>query len=206
MNETRLFGFFSGFDPSRGFPSNVECFLREKLSQRETLVFIASNPVGHTKTDHYAAVTHGWFEAAGLSFACYHVIDDRTEPAHAAQLISEASCVFLMGGKTGMQMAFLRETGLAQAIQCSSAAIFGLSAGAINMGAVSLDIDESLEPHEGLALADITIHPHFDPQNRDELSTLLRLSAQFPIYAMRDDSAIFVQNNQNSFMGEIIKL
>ena len=203
---SRLLGFFSNFEPSRGFPPEVADYLRAHLTQRESLVFIASNPAGYTKTDHYAAQQHGWFEAAGLPFTRYHKIDDRTSPAQAAQLVREASCVYLMGGTTGLQMRFLLDYGLDQAIRETGAAVLGLSAGAVNMAKHALDITESLEPHAGLNLADITVHPHFDPADQDELATLRALSARFPIHAMRDGSAVFVKDNHATLIGEITKL
>ena len=202
----RLLGFFSNFEPSHGFPPEVAAFLRAHLTQRESLVFVTSNPAGHTKTDHYAALTHSWFEAAGLPFAHCHVIDDRVEPTQAAQLISEASCVFLMGGTTGLQMRFLLDYGLDQAIRETKAAILGFSAGAINMATRGIDPDDLPKVHEGLGLVNISVYPHFDPADQDELSTLQALSARFPIHAMRDDSAIFVKNDHVTFIGEIRKI
>ena len=206
MNTTRLLGFFSNFDPARGFPSEVAAFLRAHLTQRDSLVFITSNPAGHAKTDHYAAQQHGWFEAAGLPFTHYHAVDSRTSPAQAAQLVREASCVYLMGGETGLQMQFLRDYGLVQPIRETHAAIMGLSAGAINMAARGVDPDDWPKVHECLGLANISVFPHFDPANQDELSTLQRISARFPIHAMQDESAIFVKNGQTTFIGEITKL
>jgi len=199
---SRLLGFFSGFP--NGFSPNVAAFLREHLAQRERLVFITSNPAG-TKTDHYAAMMHGWFEEVSLPFARYHAIDDRIEPARAVQLTEGADCVFLMGGKTGLQMQFLRSFGLDEAICNSPAMVLGLSAGAINMAKISFDMEESLIPHEGLGLTDITIHPHFDSANEDELAKLQCVATQFPVYAMKDDSAIFVQGEHITCMGEIMK-
>ena len=43
-----------------------------------------------------------------------------------------------------------------------------------------------------LDLADITVKPHFEPDNKQVLSALLRISMELPIYAMEDDSAIFI--------------
>ena len=198
----RLLGFFSGF-PSHHFPADVADRLRGELARRDSMAFVCTDPAGHAKTDRYAAIMHGCFEEIGLPFAQVHVIDDRVEPSRAAQLVQEASCVHLMGGNTGTQLQFLRETGLDSAICDSPAALLGVSAGAINMGKRSLNTEESLVPYEGLGLADITVHPHFDPNDKEMLSALLRVSKDLPICAMEDDSAIFVAGERVSSMGKI---
>ncbi|MCL2445459.1 MAG: peptidase E [Oscillospiraceae bacterium] len=200
---SRLLGLFSGFP--RGFPPEVAAFLREHLTQHESLAFVASNVANHAKTDHYAATLNDYFAKAGVHFSRYHMLDGRISFAHAVQLATETDCVFLMGGNPATQIQYLRESGLAQAIAGTHAAVFGLSAGAINMAKTAFDDTQSPSTYAGLGLADITIHPHFDPQKQDELAAIRQVSAKRPIYAMKDESAIFVQNEQNTFMGEIIK-
>jgi len=198
----RLLGFFSGF-PSHHFPSDIADRLREELTRRGSLVFVCTDPAEHAKIDFHAAGMHGMFEEIGLPFAQCHAIDDRVEPSLAAQLIREASCVFLMGGHPGKQIQFLRETGLDSAIRNSPAALLGVSAGAMNMGKRSLDMNEAPVLYKGLGLENITVHPHFDPTDQDMLSALLRVSEDLPICAMEDDSAIFVAGDRVSSMGEI---
>jgi len=200
----RLLAFFSGF-PSRRFPDNVAERLREEFAEarRGSIVFVSAWPAEHAENDRDAAIMYACFEEIGLPFAQYHVIDSRAEPSRAAQLIREASCVHLMGGHPGKQIQFLRETGLDSAVCDSSAALLGVSAGAINMGKRSLDTKDSSVPYEGLGLADITVKPHFDPKNRRVLRTLLRISKGLPICAMEDDSAIFVKGGRVSSMGKI---
>jgi len=199
----RLLGFFSGFP--QGFPPEVAAFLREHLTQRERLAFVTSNPANHAKADRHAAALNDYFAKADVPFARYHVLDGRISFAHALQLTAEADCVFLMGGSPATQMQYLHESGLARAIAGSQAAVLGLSAGAINMAKTSFDETQSPPIYAGLGLADIIIHPHFDPEKRDELAAIQQVSAQHPIYAMKDESAVFVQNGQNTFMGKIAK-
>ena len=200
--EHRLLGFFSGF-PSRHFPHNIAGRLCEELTRRSSMVFVSAWPAEHAETDRDAAIMYACFEEIGLPFAQYYVIDNRMEPSRAARLIQEASCVHLMGGHPGLQIKFLRGTGLDTAICNSPAVLLGVSAGAINMGKRSLDTKESLTPYKGLGLADITVKPHFEPKKRKVLKTLLRISEDLPICAMEDDSAIFVAGDCVSSMGEI---
>ena len=201
----RLFGLFSGF-PSYHFPLDIANRFRKEFAKRDRMVFVCSDPADHERTDREVPIMRGCFEEIGLSFARYDVIDDRIEPVRAAQWISEATCIHLMGGHPGLQRQYLRETGLDTALRRSSAALFGVSAGAINMAVHSLDTKESLEPYEGLGLVGITVKPHFDPQNLKLVSTLKGISYKLPIHAMEDNSAIFIAGEDLSFMGSIYRV
>lgn len=200
--ESRLLGFFSGF-PSRRFPEEIAARLREEITNRDSLVFISAWPTDYARNDSDATGMHGMFEACGMPFARYCVIDERTEAADAVRLIQEASCVFLMGGHPGLQFRLIREKGLADALRHASAATLGVSAGSINMAKHSLDTKESPVPYDGLGLADVTIKPHFDPANEQVLATLLQISMELPICATEDNSAIFVKDNHVSYTGRI---
>jgi len=197
-----LLGYFSGF-PKYQFPRDIAERLLEEITQRNSMVYVCADPTDHEKTDYYMAIMRECSEAIGLNFAQYHVIDNRVKISQATQWIERASCVHLMGGHPGLQIQFLRDTGLDDVIRDTNAAILGVSAGAINMGVHSLDTKESLVPYKGLGLADITIKPHFEPNNQQVLSDLLYVSMELPICAMEDDSAIFVAGDRVSSIGEI---
>ena len=198
----RLFGFFSGF-PNRRFPCEIAERLREELLVFDSFVCVSAWPADHERNDIDLTNMHGLFEEYNMPFARKYVIDNRTEIAHAARWIREASCVFLMGGYPKLQLELMRDLDLDSAIRNADAAVLGLSAGSINMAERSLDTKESPVPYDGLGLADITVKPHFEPKNRQVLSTLLQISMELPICAMEDDSAIFVAGDNVSFTGQI---
>lgn len=202
MCDDRLLGFFSGF-PSHHFPPRVAEQLGKGLSQRDTLVFVSAWPSEYAKNDSDAAGMHAMFAACNLPFARCQVLDNRMEAACARQWVREASCVFLMGGHPGWQRQWMRDTGVDDAICSASCAVLGVSAGAINMAERALDTKESTRPYEGLGLADITVKPHFTLDNRQVLATLLPISMQLPLYAMQDDSAIFVLGDSMTHTGQI---
>ena len=198
----RLFGFFSGF-PGRVLPHEIAKRLREELVKRDTFVCISAWPADYERNDSDLLDMHGLFEDFNMPFARQYVIDNRTEAFLAAQLIHEASCVFLMGGYPKLQLELMRNKRLDAAICSSDSAVLGLSAGSINMAKRSLDTKESPAPYDGLGLADITVKPHFKLDNEQVLSTLLRISMDLPICAMEDDSAIFVAGENISYTGQI---
>lgn len=201
MND-RLLGFFSGF-PDHRFPRDVAKRLGEGLRCRDSLVFVSAWPTDYARNDSDSAGMHGMFEECSIPFARYDVIDNRMEASQAARLIHESSCVFLMGGHPGLQMQLMRDKGLDAAIRDAAAAVLGVSAGAINMAKRSLDTKESPNPYDGLGLADVTVKPHFAIENQQVLSTLLQISMALPVYAMEDNSAIFVAGGRISLMGQI---
>jgi len=201
----RLFAFFSGF-PNYSFPHDIAKRLSEELTNRNSLVFVSAWPADYARNDSDLAGMHGMFEKCDIPFAWHYVIDNRAEASYAARLVHDSSCVFLMGGHPGLQLQLIQDLNLDVAIHDSDAAVLGVSAGAINMAKHSLDTKESHVPYNGLDLADITVKPHFDLENRQVLSTLLQISMGLPIYAMEDDSAIFVANDHISYAGQIHRI
>ena len=198
----RLLGFFSGF-PNHSFPQDVAKRLSKELTNRKNLIFVTAWPEDYVKNDSDSIGMHGMFEKCNIHFAQHFVIDNRMEASQAKQLIYEASCVFLMGGHPGLQLQLIHDKDLGVAICDIDATVLGVSAGAINMAINSFDTKESLVPYSGLGLADITIKPHFEPENKRIVSKLLQISKNLPIYAMEDDSAIFVVGDRISSMGDI---
>lgn len=198
----RLLGFFSGF-PNYRFPLDVAKRLSEELTHRDSIVFVSAWPEDHARNDSDSVGMHGMFKEYSIPFERNYVIDNRMEASRATQLIHEASCVFLMGGHPRLQLQLIRDTGLDVAICGATAAVLGVSAGAINMAKCSLDTKESLAPYDGLGLADITVKPHFKLEDRQVLSTLLQISMELPICAMEDNSAIFVAGDCISYTGQI---
>lgn len=200
--ERPLLGFFSGF-PSRRFPRDVGERLGRELSRDGGLVFVSAWPEDYEKNDSDSAGMYQMFLEYGLPFLEHTIIDGRTGASRARELMREASCVFLMGGHPGKQRKLLRDLGLDAAVLDSSAAVLGVSAGAINMARRSLDTKESPVPYDGLGLADITVKPHFCKEDRQVLEDLLRISMELPICAMEDDSAIFVAGGAVSCTGTV---
>jgi len=198
----RLLGFFSGF-PNKKFPINIAERLCEELLVRDSFVCVSAWPADYERNDIDLINMHGLFADYNMSFAKQHIIDNRTESSRAVQLIHETSCVFLMGGYPKLQMELMRNTNIDVAIRNTHAAVLGLSAGSINMAKRSLDTKESLIPYDGLGLADFTVKPHFELDNQQVLSTLLQISTELPIYAMEDDSAMFVAGEDVSYTGNV---
>ena len=200
----KMLGFFSGF-PTHHFPVDIAKRLREELTVRDNLVFVSAWPSDYEKNDSDSAGMHHMFVECNMPFKQYYVIDNRKDASDAKRLIREASCIFLMGGNAVQQFQLIYEKGIFEEIRRSFAVILGVSAGASNMAKRALDIWESLMPYDGLGLADITIKAHITQENKELLQTLLQVSVEnnLPIYAMEDESAIFIQENHVTYIGNI---
>ena len=198
----RFLAFFSGF-PTHHFPDEIAARLKKEITVRNDLVFISAWPSDFSRNDDDAAGMHEMFAEQGIGFDRFHVIDDRTEPEHALKLITEASCVFLMGGNATEQMRLICDKGIRGALISSAAVTLGVSAGSMNMGKTTVDIWESLVPYEGLGFADITVIGHFSYDEEERVDLMKKVSMDCPVCAMEDESAIFILSSQVTCTGEI---
>lgn len=120
-------GWFNDF-----FPEKLSKQLQEDITDRRSLVMISSDPL---RDDANGAVERSWLDQADISFNDYQSIDYRVQKEDAQSLIQKASVIFLLGGDTLKQNAFLADYELAEWIKESNAIVMGASAGAINMSA-----------------------------------------------------------------------
>ena len=197
----KLLGFFSGF-PAHHFTDEINQVFRENLPVRGRLVFISAWPEDHARNDEDSDGMHQMFAERGMGFASHFVIDRRTSPTEAAELVRAAGCIFLMGGDPVLQMALIRDLGLVSPLRDSRTVILGVSAGAMNMGRQVAEIWDSKAFYEGLGLADITIKSHYT--EGDWFVPLLKeLSRAHPIVAMEDESAIFINEDGKRALGRM---
>jgi len=203
-----VYYFFSGFDKDKGFSPEIGQSLRECITARKSLLFIASSPSAHEKTDFYINITINLFRNIGVEFENYDVLDDRKPKTEYAELLKNACAVFLCGGTTLLQIDFLRKNDLIPLLKQSGGVIMGVSAGAINMAVTSFysaDKDHGqTHTYEGIGLADISVEPHFSIENTVLLEKeLLPFSEKTDIYAMCDGSAIKVCDGKREYFGDI---
>lgn len=201
----KLLGFFSGF-PTRHFPIDIMERLREELTVRDSLVFVSAWPSDYERNDSDSTGMYAMFDEYNMPFKRYSIIDNRTTADDAKRLIQEASCIFLMGGHAVWQFQLICDKDILDEIRKSTAVILGVSAGSSNMAKHALDIWESPVPYDGLGLADITIKAHVTYKNQELLQTLSQISMEqnLPICAMEDESAIFVKENEVTYVGQIL--
>ena len=197
----KLIGFFSGF-PTHHFTDEIVNILREKLTVRDSLVFVSAWPDDFTQNDDDSDGMHEMFAERDMPFKRHTVIDHRTTADESIKLICGASCIFLMGGNATLQIQLIRDKGIFDEIRQSNAVILGVSAGAMNMGKHTVDIYESLTPYDGLGFADITVKAHY-PLEEELLEKVKQLSMELPVCLMENESAIFVKQDRIMQIGRI---
>ena len=197
----KLIGFFSGF-PTHHFTDEIVNILREKLTVRDSLVFVSAWPDDCAQNDDDSDGMHEMFAERDMPFKRYTVIDHRTTADEAIKLVRSASCIFLMGGNATLQIQMMCDKGIFNAIRQSNAVILGVSAGAMNMGKHTVDIYESLKPYEGLGFADITVKAHY-PLEEELLQKVKQVSMELPVCLMENESAIFVKQDCIMQIGRI---
>lgn len=198
-----LLALFSGF-PDHHFSEEITKRLREELKQRKSIVFITACPNDYAQNDDDCDGMHEMFAEQGLSFENHCVIDNRTAPSDAKKLVENADCIFLMGGGVcEEQLDLIRRKDCYDALLDSHAAIFGVSAGSMNMAINTVDFSESMEPFRGLEFTNITVSCHHDPKDTWRYEQTLRMSEDRVVYAMEDMSAFFIKEGRIETVGTI---
>ncbi|MBP5151486.1 MAG: Type 1 glutamine amidotransferase-like domain-containing protein [Lachnospiraceae bacterium] len=198
-----LLALFSGF-PDHHFSEEITNRLREELTVRKSIVFITACPLDYEKNDDDSDGMHEMFAEQGLGFENHSVIDKRTEPSEAKALVENADCIFLMGGGACEdQLNLIREKGCYEALLDCHAAIFGVSAGSMNMARNTVDFFDSMEPFPGLGFTNITVSCHHDPEDTWRFEKTLEMSESRKVYAMEDMSALFIKNGKIDIVGSI---
>ncbi len=196
-------GWFNTF-----FPENLEIMLQKDLKDRKSLVLISSNP---SLSEDNGAAERSWLDHADIKFDETHLINYRVPKEEAHSLIETVSVIFLLGGDTIKQHAFLKEYELADAIKNSSAVVIGASAGAINMSAkwvCSKNFGYPVETstvYEGIGLHDFAVLSHFDLENNlaQVQEELAALSEELDVYVSNKDCALRVQGDRIDILGDV---
>ena len=197
---------FSGF-PEHHFSKEITDRLREELTKRQSIVFITACPLDYAQNDDDCDGMHEMFVEQGLGFEKHCVIDERTEPEAAKELVENADCIFLMGGGVcEEQLDLIRRKGCYDALIDCHAAIFGVSAGSMNMARKTVDFFESPEAFDGLGLTNITVSCHHDPEDTWRYEQTLRMSEDRTVYAMEDMSAFFIKEGRIDVVGTIYRV
>ena len=197
---------FSGF-PEHHFSKEITERLRAELTERKSIVFITACPLDYEQNDDDCDGMYEMFAEQGLPFEKHCVIDKRTEPEVAKKLVENADCIFLMGGGVcEEQLDLIREKGCYDALLDCHAAIFGVSAGSMNMARKTVDFFESMEAFDGLGLTNITVSCHHDPEDTWRFEQTLRMSEDRTVYAMEDMSAFFIKGGRIDVVGTIYRV
>ena len=105
--------------------------MKEHLPSKFSALFVCLDPNDNTFTDQYVADVKMAFEAEGMTFEKYAVLDNRSAN-QASSLVAEADLIVLAGGHVPTQNAFLNSVGMRELLQSSDKFVIGSSAGSMN--------------------------------------------------------------------------
>ncbi len=194
----------SGFP--NGFTDDFSRLLKKYIKTGTNFVFVASKFEDiHDKTDWYCNHFLKMFSNCGITFGSSDVIDSRMSKETAQDKVRNADVLWLAGGDTPTQFAYLKSYELIPYIREQKGVIIGMSAGSINMGKMAVCTvtceHNKLEIYEAIGLVEFSVEPHFDKDNiTDEL---LELSEKYPLYGICDDSAIICTEDNTTYIGDV---
>ncbi|SHN59565.1 cyanophycinase [Paenibacillus sp. ov031] len=193
------------------FPEKLVKLLHEDITDRKSLVMISADPSGYTgeqiNFDDVSEWT--WLKQANIIFDEYHFIDYRMQKEDARRFIQNASVIFLCGGYPALQNDFLAEYELSNVIKNSNAVIMGASAGALNMAAKWLSLNNTDEVETSTIYDGIGFdHFAYESHSQRDYATfvqgyLLPLSEEIDVYAAEQESAIRVKGGKIEIMGPV---
>lgn len=194
----------SGFP--NGFSDDFIRALKTHIKTGGNFVFIASDFEGiYEKTDSYCNYFLKMFSECGIDFESIKVIDGRVSKEITKDIVRNANVIWLAGGNTTKQFAYLESYGLIPYIREQKGVVIGMSAGSINMTKTAICTltcgHDELKIYEALGLVEFSIEPHFDKDNITE--ELLIISKKYPLYGICDESAIICTEDNISFIGDI---
>ena len=193
-------------DFPNGFTDDFSSLLKTYIKTGMNFVFIASEFENiYEITDWYCNHFLKMFSDCGITFGSVDVIDSRMPKETAQDTVRNADVLWLAGGDTPTQFAYLESYGLIPYIREQKGVIIGMSAGSINMAKTAVCTltckHDKLEIYEALRLVEFSVEPHFDKDNiTDEL---LVLSEKYPLYGICDNGAIVCTEDNTLYIGDV---
>lgn len=199
----------STFD-KKGISHIIASELKRVINDTQRILFIASDPNGHEKTDKYAELFYHLFHESGIVFGEYSIMDNRKTDYGYVHVVENTPCIFLCGGLTLLQYDFLKHNDLINPIKNHKGVVIGMSAGAINMACHSVIANPAYPPvrtFEGMGLVDITVIPHFNKVDIQYLTQeIFPITVNKLIYGLCDDAIITVHDYNVKYAGTIYKI
>ena len=194
---------FSGFSVEEHFGKEVSRVFQKDLKDCKNIIFIPGGMGKNSKTDKYVNTDVEWFREIGIDIKNVDIFDVDMNMETLEEKINNADIIFLMGGDTIGQFEFISKLDISEKIKEFQGAVIGVSAGAINLGNISIcskDIDDGVENtkiYEGIGRIDYTFEPHFEISNCELLKNeIFPASNKFKIYGITNDTALKVSNEK----------
>ena len=196
---------FSQIKKDTGFSDIQKEYLLKNIKSGMSIAFVSSVPNNYERTDEQVDRYTNTFSKIGIVFNSVFSLDGRNTMKEAKSIIKNSDIVFLMGGSPELQMKFINEYELAEAIQ-STKIVIGVSAGSMNQGnriAYKDDFDNYiLKDYKGLNLTNINIFPHYDTNNQECIDEVEEVSKINSIICLPNESFAYIENGNVEIIGK----
>lgn len=194
----------SGFP--NGFTDDFKSVLKNYIKIGMNFAFVASEFENiYEKADWYCNNFLKMFSDCGITFDSVNVIDGRMSKETAQDMVRNSDVLWIAGGDTPTQFAYLESYGLIPCIREQKGVIIGMNAGSINMTKTAICTltceHNELKIYEALGLVQFSVEPHFDKDNITE--ELFALSEKYPLYGICDDGAIVYTEDNTLHLGDV---
>ena len=201
---------FNGFDIKKHFGKRVSELFQKDMKNYEKIVFIPGEFDDIDKVKRYVLTDVSWFKEIGIDIKKVDILTSSMTKDDMINAINNTDIIFIMGGDTRKQNIFLDKYNLKEIIKNFKKVVIGISAGAINLGNISLcskDLLDGVEEttiYDGIGRINYTIEPHFDINNLSLLNEeLYPLSNNIKIYGLPNDTGIrIVDDNYTIIEGD----
>ena len=195
----------------KGFPEEIKELLLEDLTNKKNIVFFPTSPDNFEKNDKYVfgndninGINNYLSEISSLKNV--NIIDDRVSNEIAIGLIKNADILYLLGGNPFIQLEYLKKNKYDKLIKEFSGLIIGTSAGAMNLGKIAYYSKDEDYPitcfYEGLGLVNITVDPHFNIEDKEQIMEAINNSYEHVIIGLPNDSGIRITSNKIQFINK----
>lgn len=193
---------FNGFDIKKHFGKRVSELFQKDMKNYERIVFIPGEFDDIDKVKRYVLTDVSWFKEIGINIKKIDILTPNMTKEDMLNLVNNTDIIFIMGGDTRRQNIFLDKYNLKEIIKNFKKVVIGISAGAINLGNISLcskDLLDGVEEttiYDGIGRINYTIEPHFDINNFSLLNEeLYPLSNNIKIYGLPNDTGIRIADD-----------
>ena len=202
----------SGPDKTKYFSDEVSKVIKRMVKNPINMVVIPADPNNFAKNDKQFYGNDsviGVFKTFKKIFPNLNIVllDNRVSQTNGIKYLEKSNIIYLLGGNPFIQLEYLQKTKYSDVIQHTSALVMGVSAGAMNLAVNSYyskdeDYPESII-YKGLGLTNITIDPHFDINNLEQVNEIKANSKIIKIIGLPNDSAIVISDNNMEFIGKV---
>ena len=202
----------SGRDKTKYFNKEISQEIQKRANDPINMVVVPADPNNYSKNDKQFNGNEnvvGVFKTFKKIFPELNIslLDNRISLEEGINSLINADIIYLLGGNPFIQLEYLQKNKFDDIIRNTSALVIGVSAGSMNLAINSYyskdeDYPESII-YKGLGITDITIDPHFDINNEDQVNEIKENSKKMKIIGLPNDSAIVIANNNIKYIGNI---